>query len=133
MLWIATALLSAACGGRDAQPAADSTSLRDSAIAPQIPLPLRALGTEPFWALDIDSTGLRFNTPDDTSGIRFPPLTPSTAGDTIVWIGQIESTSIDARVWPAKCSDGMSDREYPYKSVVNIKGTTYRGCADRRP
>jgi hypothetical protein len=30
-----------------------------------------AAGTEPFWALHIDSTGLRFKTPDDTSGIHW--------------------------------------------------------------
>jgi uncharacterized membrane protein len=30
----------------------------------------RAVGTEPFWALEIDSTGLRFRTPDDTAGIH---------------------------------------------------------------
>jgi uncharacterized membrane protein len=133
--WSRTALISAACAGRDEQPADDSASIAplDAVVASPIPLPLRALGTEPFWALDIDSNGLRFNTPDDTSGIRFPPVAPSTVGDTVVWIGQTESTSIEARVWPAKCSDGMSDREYPYASVVQIKGTTYRGCADRRP
>jgi len=130
----AACLLAVACTGRDQPPAADSIATTpDSATAPQIALPLRVLGTEPFWALDIDSTGLRFITPEDTSGIRFPPLQPTVAGDTTAWVGQTEGASIEARLWREKCSDGMSDREYPYSATVHMKGTSYRGCADKRP
>ena len=93
--------------------------------------PLRALGTEPFWALDVDSSGLRFKTPEDTSGVRFPPLALTVIGDTVVWSGQMESTTIEARIWPEKCSDGMSDREYPYAARVSVSGTMYRGCANQ--
>jgi uncharacterized membrane protein len=101
-------------------------------MAAMVSEPFRALGTEPFWALDVDSTGLRFLTPDDTSGIRFPPIAPVVAADTVVWSGQTERAAIEVRIWPEKCSDGMSDREYPYAARVTISGTTYSGCADRR-
>ncbi len=95
--------------------------------------PLRALGTEPFWALDIDSTGLRFTTPDDTSGKRFPPNAPTPmAGDTLVWMAESDLTAVHVRIWPEPCSDGMSDRSYPWTAIVRVAGTTYRGCADRR-
>ena len=95
--------------------------------------PLRALGTEPFWALDIDSTGLHFKTPADTTGTRFPPNAPiPVAGDTLVWMGETESTAIHVRIWPERCSDGMSDRVYPYTAIVRVAGTDYRGCADRK-
>jgi uncharacterized membrane protein len=97
-----------------------------------IAAPLRALGTEPFWALDIDSTGLRFITPDDTSGIRFPPLVPTSSGDTVVWVGETERAAIDVRIWRERCSDGMSDRVYTFAATVRIAATTYRGCADAR-
>lgn len=95
--------------------------------------PLRALGTEPFWALDIDSAGLRFTTPEDTAGMRFPPNAPSPiAGDTLVWMAETEMAALHVRIWPERCSDGMSDREYPYTAIVRVAATTYRGCADRR-
>jgi putative lipoprotein len=92
----------------------------------------RAIGTEPFWGLDIDSTGLRFRTPEDTMGIRWPPLTPMVRGDTVRWIGETERAAVDARIWAARCSDGMSDRVWPYTAVVRIDSTTYRGCAESR-
>jgi uncharacterized membrane protein len=93
---------------------------------------LRAIGTEPFWGLDVDSTGLRFTTPDDTMGIRWPPLTPTVRGDTVRWAGETERAAVDARIWTARCSDGMSDLVWPYAAVVRIDGTTYRGCAESR-
>jgi uncharacterized membrane protein len=92
----------------------------------------RALGTEPFWALDIDSTGLRFRTPDDTVGTRWPPVTPSVEGDTIRWAGETEHAPVEVHIWPGRCSDGMSDRVWPYVAVVRVEGATYRGCAESR-
>jgi uncharacterized membrane protein len=125
--------VAAACGDRDSRPD-DTASIvpRDTIVDLLKAEPLRALGTEPFWALDVDGTGLRFITPEDTSGIRFPPIASTVIADTVVWSGQTERATIEARIWPEKCSDGMSDREYPYASRVTIAGTTYRGCADRR-
>jgi uncharacterized membrane protein len=122
-----------ACGDRDIRPN-DSASIapRDTIVDLLTAEPLRALGTEPFWALDVDGAGLRFITPEDTSGIRFPPIAATAVADTVVWSGQTERATIELRVWREKCSDGMSDREYPYASRVTVAGTTYRGCADRR-
>src|ERR1044071_4582609 len=89
----------------------------------------RALGTEPFWNLDIDSAGMRFRTPEDTAGIRFPAIVPRITGDTMHWQSP---AAIDVRLWPSRCSDGMSDREWAYTAIVRVNGTTYRGCAERR-
>jgi uncharacterized membrane protein len=125
-----------ACGGGEA-PVDDSTgrpgeTTSVAAAAILSARPLRALGTEPFWALDIEGSELRFRTPDDTAGIRFPATAPSAAGDTVSWIATRDTITIEARVWPGKCSDGMSDREYPYTVRVSVPGTLYEGCADRR-
>ena len=124
----------AACGDTRS-PSADSSVVVVTAdtVSVSTAEPLRALGTEPFWALDIDSTGLRFTTPEDTSGMRFPPNAPTpVAGDTLVWMAETEMTAIHVRIWREQCSDGMSDRAYPYTAIVRVAGTTYRGCADRR-
>ena len=126
--------MNAGCAAEDSPKTADSSvsAPLDSAAAAIVSEALRALGTEPFWALDVDASGLRFITPDDTTGILFPRVAPMVSADTVMWSGQTERSAIEVRVWPEKCSDGMSDREYPYGSRVIIAGTTYRGCADRR-
>lgn len=93
----------------------------------------KALGTEPFWALEITSHGLRFRTPEDTSGIRFPPIEATRTGDTLSWAGETERAMLEARIWPAECSDGMSDREWTHAARVTVAGTTYTGCADPAP
>ncbi len=92
----------------------------------------RALGTEPFWALDIDGRGLRFRTPDDTGGILWPAPGAAITGDTLRWTGETERGAIEARIWPARCSDGMSDRVWHHKARVGVEGTAYRGCAESR-
>lgn len=92
----------------------------------------RATGTEPFWGMNIDSTGLRFTTPDDPRGVRWPPLTPAVTGDTMRWAGKTERAAVEVRIWPARCSDGMSDRNWRYEAVVRVGATTYRGCAESR-
>ena len=128
-------VLNAGCSAESSRQSADSSASAvpvDSAVVAMVSEPLRALGTEPFWALDVDTSGLRFITPDDTSGVRFPPIAATVVADTVVWSGQTEHAAIELRVWTERCSDGMSDREYPYASRVTIAGTTYRGCADRR-
>ena len=117
-----------ASGADSAPPLASAADTSETAAASA----WRAIGTEPFWGLDIDSTGLRFTTPDDTMGIRWPPLTPMVMGDTVRWVGETERAAVDARVWPAGCSDGMSDRDWPYTAVARVDGTTYRGCARSR-
>jgi uncharacterized membrane protein len=94
--------------------------------------PFRAVGTEPFWALEIDSTGFRFRTPDDTSGTLWPPSTPLVSGDTLRWVQKTERGEIEARIWPAQCSDGMSDRTWEYSAAVRIDTTKYNGCAESR-
>lgn len=87
------------------------------------------VGNEPFWSLEITAGGLRFRTPEDTSGARFPAATRSAAGDTLTWNAAAGGRTIDARLWPATCSDGMSDREWTHTAVVRVDTTTYRGCA----
>ena len=141
---IATLIFALACTREGAPPPSDSAaapppdtasrriSPGDSTTSPDSTptRTFRALGNEPFWNLTIGPTGLRFITPDDTSGIHVPPLTPSTAGDTLHWKGETERAAIDARIWRAQCSDGMSDRVWAYTAVVRIGEQTYHGCAE---
>ncbi len=124
-------VISVACQVRDSSPRPDSVS---TATAPEMPSAeaWRAIGTEPFWRLEIDTTGLRFTTPDDTMGIRWPPLTPLARGDTLRWFGETERAAVEVGIWPGRCSDGMSDRVWPYQAAVRVDSTNHRGCAESR-
>jgi uncharacterized membrane protein len=135
-LWIVVLAITAACaerGGAPGDSAVREDTTRAATAATPVALPIRALGTEPFWAIDVDSAGLRFMTPDDQAGIPFPPVSPTVTGDTTVWVGKTERAEFEVRVWREQCSDGMSDRVYPYGARVRVDSTTYTGCADAKP
>lgn len=115
-------------------PAGRDSVSRPAAPAPQIvPGPaFRLVGNEPFWAVHIDSTVIRYMTPDDTSGTRFPPAKPLQLGDTIRWTSSNPQTIIEAWVVPVSCSDGMSDRTWQYRASVQVGDRKLQGCAERR-
>ena len=106
-------------GSPTASPAADT-------------LAFHAIGTEPFWSLDVGPSGGRFTTPDDTLGLRFPSVTVDASGDTLHWQASTERATLDARLWRGSCSDGMSDRDWPYHAAVRVDSMAYRGCAEPR-
>jgi uncharacterized membrane protein len=122
----AAALFGTACGKPDAPPVRDTTLI--STRQPE-PLVFHVVGTEPFWALEIGATGLRFITPEDTAGAHYPVSTPVSSADTLRWHATTGGHTLDARVWPAACSDGMSDRIWTHRAVVRVDTVTYRGCA----
>lgn len=125
-----------ACAGDGGKHAARSDSAGTAAPSPAAAaIPdsgigtFRVAGTEPFWALEITRRELRFITPEDTSGLRFPRDPSVTSGDTLRWSAMAYGTTIEARIWPSQCSDGMSDRVWTHRAVVRVDSTTYRGCA----
>ncbi len=93
----------------------------------------RAVGAEPFWGLTINRAGLRFTTPDNLTGLRFPSYEVTFVGDTVQWRGKTKTAVLTARVRPGRCSDGMSDRVWMHHAVVRLDGVTYRGCAEPTP
>lgn len=92
----------------------------------------RLVGNEPFWNLQIDSTGLRLRTPEDTAGKVFGFTHAVRVGDSLRWNSVGDAGVIEAVVAPEKCSDGMSDKTWPFRARVVIGKTTYTGCAEKR-
>jgi uncharacterized membrane protein len=140
--WLLLIAAIAACGGEPRQPAADSSTpdntepdiITDAdTLGPQPVEPaFRLLGNEPFWNLTIDSTGIRFRTPEDTAGLRFGFTHAVMVGDSLRWNSVGDAGMIEAVVAAAECSDGMSDKVWPYRSRVTIGAQRYTGCAERR-
>lgn len=85
----------------------------------------RALGTEPFWSLEIGASEMRFTTPETQN----TPLVQPTPRPIIGIAGEIYQTPrINVNIVHARCSDGMSDRIYPDKVQVRVDGRAYEGC-----
>ena len=92
--------------------------------------PLRALGTEPFWGVEIQPDGLIY------SGVDRPEMKMTNPGPSFQ-----NGTSVIAAMHPVgqaftvtlratECSDGMSDRVCPLEAEILHKGETLKGCAN---
>ncbi|HEY9579221.1 MAG TPA: hypothetical protein VIR65_05090 [Rhizorhapis sp.] len=83
----------------------------------------KALGTEPFWALQIENGKMTFQTPHGPTVIATAiQAGPSFNG----WRYTSEPLSVDITF--AVCSDGMSDRRYHDTVMVLVGEQEYRGC-----
>lgn len=83
----------------------------------------RAIGTEPFWDLEI---GRDMVFTDRGTNLRVVQPTPRPINGVA---GEIYRTPrIEANVVHARCNDGMSDRVYPDTVQIRIDGREYRGC-----
>lgn len=97
-------------------------------VADKFPAALRGIGTEPFWALDLDGTAARYSTPENQPGTRFV-VSRSEPGGRLMLSGRIADAVFGAVVTRATCSDGMSDRVWPYRLEVTIGPHKLSGCA----
>jgi uncharacterized membrane protein len=91
----------------------------------------QALGTEPFWAVEVRPGRLRYTTPENQKGTEFPARR-TIEGEAQVWTGTFEGSQFTLRIAPGICSDGMSDTVYGYTAMVAFAGETRQGCARLR-
>lgn len=90
--------------------------------------PISALGTEPFWGVEITPTTLTYTSPDG------PPLTAANAGPTVqgttaAYKATAGGQPLEITLIATECSDGMSDRTYPLTAIVKLGSRTLNGCA----
>ena len=141
LILAAAALALAAChptaqdssGRTSAAPADSPAAPVEPASAPAVPEtainadfagPLQAAGTEPFWGLSIREDGLTLTRPDHPA-LQVANPGPAHEGKAAVWT----TPGLKATLTPVHCSDGMSDRDYPYAAVVVVGTETLKGCA----
>ena len=95
------------------------------------PLPskhFQALGTEPFWSIEVLPGKLRYSSPEQPDGITFP-ATASGLGSGYRYVGVMAKAKVVLTITPGKCSDGMSDRTYAYTAALSIGDRAMHGCA----
>jgi uncharacterized membrane protein len=92
--------------------------------------PVRALGTEPFWGVDVADGALTL-TGVDRPEQRFETGAPELVGTTAVWRGAAaDGTTATLTLIATECSDGMSDRVYPLTARFETGETELAGCAE---
>lgn len=114
----------AAC--KPAQPPAAPVASADA-----LPQRMQALGTEPFWSVEIAPEGLRYSDPENIDGTAFAAKSVAAEGGRR-WSGELASQPLTLLVVPGTCSDGMSDTVYPYRATLVRAGQTLNGCARGR-
>lgn len=134
---LAVAVLLAACepeapGGGAAPPPADAPAPSGPPAAPGPAASLFKedfvlIGAEPFWRLDVKGGDLSLTRPDAEAVLaRNAGLAINPTG--AIWTGQSGDQTLVARVTAGPCSDGMSDRAYPYRAEVALGQLTLKGC-----
>ncbi len=101
------------------------------AISPEASI--TAAGNEPFWGLEIGPAKggrhkARFTTPEDSIGREFY-VTRFAGNNGLGFSGELTGVPLQVAITPGECSDGMSDRTYPFAATVAVGETTRLGCA----
>ncbi len=95
------------------------------AVAPEEVVTL--LGTEPFWNLKIEGTKGVWTTPERQPGTAFT-VTRFAGNGGLGFTGMLDGKPLTATLTPGTCSDGMSDRRFPFVATIAFGGETFAGC-----
>ena len=125
------ALTLAACSPSTESPEAPETAPAPAPVLAGVDLtrPLRALGTEPFWAVELTGAEMVYSGVD-RAGQRAPQGQPTMQGTMAIWEATTGAGNpLKVTLTATDCSDGMSDRTYPLTAMVRIGEETLMGCA----
>ena len=85
------------------------------------------LGTEPFWNITITGKSARFSNPEHPEGFDFA-VTRFAGNGGMGFSGTLFAEPFTATLTPGDCSDGMSDRRFPFVATIALGGETREGC-----
>ena len=89
---------------------------------------LRFTGTEPFWGGEVSGKTLKYSTPEDQDGTVIAVERFAGRGG-ISYSGLLDGADFEMTITPLECSDGMSDRTYPFTVTLEIGEDKRNGCA----
>ena len=95
---------------------------------------LRFTGTEPFWGGEVRGASMVYRTPDDDDGRSIAIRRFAGRGGLSI-SGRLDGHDLDLMITEGECSDGMSDRRFPFEATLRIGKDIRSGCAwtDGRP
>lgn len=88
----------------------------------------QALGTEPFWSLEVLPGKLIYTSPETQSGVVIAARL-SNAGKQLRYSGEMDGKNVMLTIERGECSDGMSDTVYSHKASFTWGDRTEQGCA----
>lgn len=100
--------------------------------AGRFPDRLVGLGTEPFWNVTVNGGQIGYRDPE-TPNQQTAQVSRHSEGGRLHLTGRLDGRALRAVFVTEQCSDGMSDRTYPYSLVLTLGGRTLRGCAYPAP
>ena len=89
---------------------------------------LRFTGTEPFWGGQVTAGTLTYSTPENIDGTEIP-VERFAGRNGLSFSGTLEGAAFVMAVTPGECSDGMSDRTYPFTVTLEVGTEQRQGCA----
>lgn len=84
-------------------------------------------GTEPFWSMEIKQGTLLFTTPDNLDG-EVATVARFSGNSGLGFSGELQGKALQIAITPGACSDGMSDRTYPFTATVTLGEQQLNGC-----
>jgi uncharacterized membrane protein len=91
-------------------------------------------GTEPFWGGQVSGGSLTYTTPENQKGDTIA-ASRFAGRNGVSFSGDLDGMPFVLAITPGTCSDGMSDRSYPFAVTLQVKGQQRDGCAwtDKQP
>jgi len=89
---------------------------------------LRFTGTEPFWGGEVTGEKMLYKTPEQPDGQTIPVSRFAGRGG-LSYSGTVDGAPLTMAVTTGLCSDGMSDRSYPFVVTLQLGDTMRTGCA----
>ena len=86
-------------------------------------------GTEPFWGGEVTGDRLTYSTPENIDGTVIEVSRFAGRGG-LSFSGMLDGAQFDLVVVEGQCSDGMSDRVFPFVATLSLgESDDLRGCA----
>lgn len=111
-------------------PATPQAKIEDPPVPPAFRGDFDARGTEPFWAARIRAESITIMQPQ-TAPVTAPNNGPRMAGPQAVWASLAGEEPVVVAILEQDCSDGMSDRVYPYAAELQLGELSFTGCAEK--
>lgn len=95
---------------------------------------VKLLGNEPFWGVRITGDTMVYSTPENIDGVSIA-VTRFAGNGGLGFHGEWDGQPVHVAVTPGECTDGMSDRTYPFTATVRIGDLDLNGCgySDNNP
>ncbi len=90
---------------------------------------LRALGSEPFWSLEVRADAVLLRRLGAQQPMRFPPGTFERRGDEFVYEGASENSVLRVAIRESRCRDVMSGAFFTLGVQLELDGKQLSGCA----